>query len=214
MRLVNRLVMALTAIAVMTPVAAAATTSTVPLEYSADGRTWQSTPVPLFSPEFRPVPGSTTTATTYVRSTHAQAANLAIFVDHAASSSHALLEATTISGEEASAQQLASLDRCAPLRSTRIVPGGTVPVTVTLSAAPALSEAQLTPLHVRVTAVMSDTVVAPQPTGCGGDRVDVESGLAVTGNDVGATWPALVVSAIAVCFGLLLVGRRDRRMPA
>lgn len=164
--------------------------------------------MPLLSQEFRPVPGSATTTTTYVRSNHTQVANLAIFVDQATSPSDVLLEATTISGAHASVRSLTSVDRCLPLQSARIAPGQTLPVTVTMRVAPSMTGAQLTPLQIKMTALMSDTSVAPQPTGCDGETDGARAALAVTGLDTAQLWPLLGMGAAGVVGGALLARQR------
>lgn len=192
----------------LSPAPAAA--STPPLEYSADGITWQSTPVPLFAPDSRPVPGSVETSVTYVRSNRPVDASLAIFVDHAASPSTALLEATTISGADASEQRLSSLDRCLPLQSARIAPGQTLPVTVSMRVAPSMTGAQLTSLQVTMTALMSDSLVTPQPSGCDDETTAVDAALAETGMNTAQPWLLLGIGVSAAGGGALLARRRNR----
>lgn len=212
---------------------ARADTVTSPMEYSLDGQHWSATPPDsIFPASWRPVPGSSVTATLYLRSTRSENTIVGVYAGPTSSSSAALLAHTSLT----SAGRKVPLTRhpgCVQVTPQRMLGHGqTMAVPLTLAIDPQLTTAQDATLSTDLELAFSDTGVTTLPGHCPvapalvnafpsprprpspdshpaspGARLASPGTLADTGSSISPWLP--VAGALAVALGaLVLVGSR------
>ena len=219
--------------ALVAPVAPASA-APLPIEYSANGTSWSSTPLgSVFPSGMRIVPGDEISATIYLRTTRTAPTELSVLltgltVDDPAFGSNLVLGSTPNMGFGLAPTVFDRITACTPMLTRTAVAAYQVvalTVTVGLSADLPAQVAQNATANFNLVIGVSDTGVGAPVPGCSGPRIPATPGggstasaggadgrtVAHTGSDV--TYPALAVAAVAWGVGwiFVMIGRRRRR---
>jgi len=159
------------------------------VEYSLDGVHWSAQPpASVFDASWVPVPGSSRTASLYLRSARPGDTIVGVYAGGAAASDPALLSATTVQAAGGESLPLSELGDCRALASQAVLGAGdTLRVPLAVAVDPELTAGQEAALELSLLIDLSDTGV---PTLAGGCPVDPAIIAAFPGASAPSTAPA------------------------
>ena len=207
--MIRRIVSALAIGASLALVALPAAAADSEVEYSTDGVVWSASPPPaVFPASWQPVPGSTTTATLYVRAARPGTTVVGVYAGAPASSDPQLLAATTLAGATGPATALDGLGACTAVADQAVLAEGEVlAVPITIAFSPALTDGRGASLALDLLVDLSDTGVPVLPGGCPVDPEIIAAFPAASAERLTTTgqtlpWELLLAAAAVLIGGL------------
>jgi len=193
------------------------------VEYSLDGLHWSAQPpTSVFDGSWVPVPGSSRTASVYLRSVRSGDTIVGVYAGKAAASDAGLLVATTVQGADGEPLPLSTLGDCRALASQSVLgEGDTLQVPLTVAVDPELTTGQEAGLELSLLIDLSDTGVPTLAGGCPVDPAIIAAfpgaaapsaasarPLADTGTDTPVGWLAAAGALLIGGAGALIAARR------